>query len=227
MSNTLTRHLSARLLSSLLMALCAALLSATAWSNPGQAKASANPMVRFETSLGGFTVELYPDKAPISVTNFLRYVDSGFYAGTIFHRVISSFMIQGGGFTPDMVKKDTNAPIPLEVRKGLSNLRGYLAMARTSNPNSATSQFFINVVNNRNLDNMGGGYAVFGKVTEGMDTVDKIRATAVTRKGQYSNVPVEAVLIKSAQRVKASKPAAQPAPATQPAPAAAKPAPAQ
>jgi peptidyl-prolyl cis-trans isomerase A (cyclophilin A) len=197
------------------------MMSLSAWANPGdapvaQAKAES-PVVRFETSLGGFTVELYPEKAPISVANFLRYVDGGFYAGTIFHRVISGFMIQGGGFTPDMVKKDTNAPIPLEVGKGLSNLRGTLAMARTSDPNSATSQFFVNVVNNRRLDNLGGGYAVFGKVIEGMEVVDKIRATPTARKGQYGDVPVETVLIKSAQRVKANKkaPTAQPAPAPQ------------
>lgn len=218
--------LSNRPLTLLISTLCMAMMSLSAWANPGQApaaqaKTEANPVIRFETSLGGFTVELYPEKAPISVANFLRYVDSGFYAGTIFHRVISGFMIQGGGFTPDMVKKDTNAPIPLEVGKGLSNLRGTIAMARTSDPNSATSQFFVNVVNNRRLDNLGGGYAVFGKVIEGMDTVDKIRATPTARKGQYGDVPVETVLIKSAQRVKAqaTPSAALPAPAPAPAPA--------
>ena len=222
MSQQLTITSGARPLSLLLSALCVAMMSLSAWANPGeapvaQAKAD-NPVVRFETSLGGFTVELYPEKAPISVANFLRYVDSGFYAGTIFHRVISGFMIQGGGFTPDMVKKDTNAPIPLEVGKGLSNLQGTIAMARTSDPNSATSQFFVNVVNNHRLDNLGGGYAVFGKVIEGMETVNKIRATPTARKGQYGDVPVETVLIKSAQRVKSNNtktPAAQPAPAPQ------------
>ena len=160
------------------------------------------PKVRFETNKGAFVVKLNSAKAPVTVKNFLRYVDSGFYAGTTFHRVISGFMIQGGGFTPEMSKKDTNAPIPLEVGKGLSNHRGTIAMARTSDPNSATSQFFINVVNNRKLDVLGGGYAVFGEVVEGMDVVDAIRAVPTTRKGPYGDVPVEPVIIKGAQRVK-------------------------
>ena len=161
-----------------------------------------SPKVRFETNKGAFVVKLNPAKAPVTVKNFLRYVDSGFYAGTTFHRVISGFMIQGGGFTPEMSKKDTNAPIPLEVGKGLSNLRGTIAMARTSDPNSATSQFFINVVNNRKLDVLGGGYAVFGEVVEGMEVVDAIRAVPTARKGPYGDVPVEPVVITGAQRVK-------------------------
>jgi peptidyl-prolyl cis-trans isomerase A (cyclophilin A) len=194
------------LLSALTLLLSVSLASAApevteATSTPAPA-AVEMPKVRFVTSKGAFVVELNPEKAPITVKNFLRYVDSGFYAGTTFHRVISSFMIQGGGFTADMVKKETYAPIPLEVNKGLSNLRGTIAMARTSDPNSASSQFFVNVVNNRKLDVLGGGYAVFGKVIEGMETVDAIRSVATTRKGPYGDVPVETVVIQSAERVK-------------------------
>ena len=195
------------LLSALTLLLSVSLASAQApkvtEATPTPAPATVEmPKVRFVTSKGSFVVELNPEKAPITVKNFLRYVDSGFYAGTTFHRVISSFMIQGGGFTPEMVKKETYAPIPLEVNKGLSNLRGTIAMARTSDPNSASSQFFVNVVNNRKLDVLGGGYAVFGKVIEGMETVDAIRAVATTRKGPYGDVPVENVVIQSAERVK-------------------------
>jgi peptidyl-prolyl cis-trans isomerase A (cyclophilin A) len=162
---------------------------------PEAAAKQANPQVIFKTSHGDFVVELNPEKAPITVKNFLSYVDSGYYSGTIFHRVISSFMIQGGGFTPDMNKKATQAPIVLESKKGLSNLRGTIAMARTNNPNSATSQFFINVVNNRNLDSYGGGYAVFGKVISGMETVDKIRAVRTAPRSGHRDVPVENVVI--------------------------------
>ena len=161
----------------------------------------SNPQVIFKTSHGDFVVELDPEKAPITVKNFLGYVDSGYYSGTIFHRVISSFMIQGGGFSPDMNKKATEAPIILESMKGLSNLRGTIAMARTNNPNSATSQFFINVVNNRNLDSYGGGYAVFGKVISGMETVDKIRAVRTGSRAGHRDVPVENVVINSATRL--------------------------
>ena len=159
------------------------------------------PRVKITTNLGSFTVELNPEKAPITVKNFLAYVDEGYYSGTIFHRVISGFMIQGGGFTEDMKKKKTKAPIVLEAKKGLSNLRGTIAMARTSNPNSATSQFFINVVNNRNLDSYGGGYAVFGKVIEGMEVVDQIRAVKTAPRRMHRDVPVVAVVIKSATRL--------------------------
>lgn len=168
---------------------------------PAEPAKPAAPRVRFETSLGSFTVQLNPEKAPISVKNFLSYVDSGFYTGTIFHRVISSFMIQGGGFNEAMAKKPTEAPIQLETGKGLSNLRGTIAMARTSDPNSATSQFFINVVDNGNLDSLGGGYAVFGEVIEGMDVIDQIRAVPTAPKGMHRDVPVTQVVIKSATRL--------------------------
>ncbi|MAD61102.1 MAG: peptidylprolyl isomerase [Myxococcales bacterium] len=164
-------------------------------------KVDLKPKVKFSTNMGDFIVELDAEKAPITVKNFMAYVDGGFYTNTIFHRVISNFMIQGGGFTADMNKKTTKAPIVLESRNGLSNLRGTIAMARTNNPNSATSQFFINVQNNRNLDSFGGGYAVFGKVTEGMETVDKIRNIQTAPKAGHRNVPVDQVDIKSATRL--------------------------
>ena len=164
-------------------------------------KTDPKPKVKFSTNMGDFIVELDAEKAPVTVKNFMAYVDGGFYANTIFHRVISNFMIQGGGFTADMNKKTTQAPIVLEARNGLSNLRGTIAMARTNNPNSATSQFFINVQNNRNLDSFGGGYAVFGKVIEGMETVDKIRNVQTAPKAGHRNVPVDTVVIKSATRL--------------------------
>ena len=129
-------------------------------------KAKAAPRVAFETSMGAFTVELYPDKAPKTVQNFLEYVKAKHYDGLIFHRVIDGFMVQGGGFTPDFKPRQVRAPIELEAGRGLSNQRGTIAMARTSDPNSANSQFFVNLVDNERLDNYGGGYAVFGKVTE-------------------------------------------------------------
>lgn len=184
-----------------------AFMSLPAFANPvgtpaaDTKSATAKPKVQFETSLGNFTVELDPVKAPITVKNFLSYVDQGFYAGTIFHRVMRNFMIQGGGFNQQMVKKPTQSPIKLEARNGLSNLRGTIAMARTNNPNSATSQFFINVVNNRRLDNAGGGYAAFGRVIEGMETVDKIRNVQTKRMGMHTNAPVQQVIIKSAKRL--------------------------
>ncbi len=159
------------------------------------------PRVKIVTTMGDITVELYPDKAPISVKNFLSYVDDKFYDGTIFHRVISSFMIQGGGFTSDMTKKPTKPPIALEVGKGLSNLRGTLAMARTRVKDSATAQFFINVVDNKRLDTAGGGYAVFGKVISGLESVDKIKAVPTTQKKGMANVPVDAVTIKSVRKL--------------------------
>lgn len=160
----------------------------------------ANPVVVVETSMGNFSVELNPEKAPITVKNFLKYVDDGFYAGTVFHRVIPDFMIQGGGFTPEMREKPNNPPIPLEAGKGLSNERGTIAMARTSDPNSATSQFFVNVADNKPLDKGGGGYAVFGKVVDGLDVVDKIVGVKTTSKGPHDDVPVEPIVIKSIKR---------------------------
>ena len=164
-------------------------------------------MVEFRTSLGDFVVELNPEKAPITVENFLKYVDTKFYDGTIFHRVISNFMIQGGGFTEDLdpTPKQTRAPIRIESQNGLKNLRGAIAMARTGDPNSATAQFFINVVDNVGLDYPkpdGHGYAVFGKVVKGMDVVDKIRNSPTESKGgPFTDAPVETVVIKSARRV--------------------------
>ncbi len=163
----------------------------------------ANPRVTLETSKGKIVLELYPDKAPKSVENFLQYVRSGFYDGVIFHRVIPGFMIQGGGFTADMTQKPTKASIPNEADNGLRNERGTIAMARTNDPNSASAQWFINVADNRSLDFkaktvQGWGYAVFGKVVEGMDVADAIVAVKTTTKGQFSDVPVEPITIKKA-----------------------------
>ena len=170
-----------------------------------QDKAAA-PRVLLATSLGDITIQLDAEKAPKTVANFLDYVKSGHYDGTVFHRVIGGFMIQGGGFTPDMVQKPTRAPIALESRNGLKNERGTVAMARTSVPDSATSQFFINVVDNAMLDQAnardGQGYAVFGRVVTGMDVVDKIRAVETTSVGGHQNVPAKPVLIRSATIVK-------------------------
>jgi cyclophilin family peptidyl-prolyl cis-trans isomerase len=165
-----------------------------------------NPMVEVDTNLGSMTIELYPDKAPITVKNFMEYVNKKFYDGTIFHRVMSNFMIQGGGFTPDMMKKATGAPIKNEANNGLSNLKGTIAMARTGEINSATCQFFINVKDNSGLDYRGDapadyGYAVFGKVIDGMDTVEKIRNVETGTKGGYENVPTKPVIIKSVRRI--------------------------
>lgn len=165
-----------------------------------------NPVVLMETSLGNITIELDQTKAPVSVKNFLSYVDEKFYDGTIFHRVISNFMIQGGGFTADMQQKRAKAPIKNEAGNGLKNMRGTIAMARTNVVDSATAQFFINVVDNDFLDHQnntpqGFGYAVFGKVTEGMDVVDKIKSVKTGSKMGSSDVPAEAVVIKSVKRV--------------------------
>ena len=154
--------------------------------------------VKLSTSAGDIVVELDAAKAPKSVANFVQYVKAGHYTNTVFHRVIDSFMVQGGGMTADLAEKPTRAPIALEAGNGLSNLRGTLAMARTGVPDSATAQFFINVVDNPRLDTAGGGYAVFGKVVEGMDVVDKIRMVPVGNKGPYQNVPVTPVVIKQA-----------------------------
>ena len=154
--------------------------------------------VTLSTSMGDIVVELDAQKAPKSVANFVKYVKAGHYNGTVFHRVIESFMVQGGGMAADMTEKTTRAPIVLEAGNGLSNLRGTLAMARTGVPDSATAQFFINVVDNPRLDSAGGGYAVFGKVIDGMDVVDKIRAVPVGNKGPHQNVPVTPIVIKQA-----------------------------
>jgi len=167
--------------------------------------AQKSPQVKFVTSEGNFVVEVYPDKAPKTVENFLQYVKDKHYDGTIFHRVIDGFMVQGGGFAADMREKTMRAPIPLEAGNGLKNDRGSIAMARTSNPNSATAQFFINVKDNAMLNAPspdGYGYAAFGKIVSGMETVDKIRLTATGNKGQFQNVPVNPIVITSATLAK-------------------------
>jgi cyclophilin family peptidyl-prolyl cis-trans isomerase len=167
--------------------------------------AEGNPSAIIHTSLGDIEVELFSEQAPVSVENFIGYAESGAYDGTIFHRVISHFMIQGGGFTPDMVKKPTGEPIRNEANNGLSNTRGTIAMARTNDPHSATTQFFINTQDNIPLNYTGEdnsrtwGYAVFGKVTSGMDVVDEIRFVETTTKPPYSDVPVEPVIIESVE----------------------------
>ncbi len=174
----------------------------------GAADQGKNPIVVLDTSLGEVQVELYPDKAPVTVKNFVAYVRKGFYNGTIFHRVIPTFMIQGGGFTPGLVEKKTDPPIENESGNGLENKRGTLAMARTPDPNSATAQFFINVKDNDFLNKAqsqdGYGYAVFGKVVKGMDVVDKIKAVPTTTKntpdhGPLGDVPVKPVIIRAAK----------------------------
>jgi peptidyl-prolyl cis-trans isomerase A (cyclophilin A) len=170
-------------------------------------KAAAKPpVVTVKTNLGSFKVELDPEKAPITVENFLKYVDDKFYDGTIFHRVIGSFMVQGGGFTRDMQQKPTKPAIKNEAKNGLSNVRGTIAMARTNDPDSATAQFFVNVVDNGFLNPgpRGPGYAVFGKVVSGMEVVDKIKAvkTGVNAKTGMPDVPVEPVVIESVRRDK-------------------------
>jgi cyclophilin family peptidyl-prolyl cis-trans isomerase len=160
-------------------------------------------MIRFETTHGAFTVELFPKEAPVSVENFQRYVDDGFYDGTIFHRVVPGFVIQGGGLTPDLANKKTRVPIANEAKNGLKNGRGYLSMARTSDINSATSQFFVNLVDNAFLDHgpRDYGYAVFGRVTEGMDVIDKIAKVGTGNKNRHEGVPLEDVVIVSARRI--------------------------
>jgi peptidyl-prolyl cis-trans isomerase A (cyclophilin A) len=158
--------------------------------------------VRLATSQGDIVVELDAEKAPKTVANFLQYVKARHYDGLIFHRVIENFMVQTGGYTADLTERGTRAPIPLESRNGLSNVRGSIAMARTAVPNSATSQFFINVVDNQRLDQPnardGEGYAVFGKVIEGMEVVDKIRAIPTEPKGVHQNLPATTVTIRKA-----------------------------
>lgn len=165
------------------------------------ALAQSLPLVKVQTNMGDFVLELNPKAAPKTVENFLTYVKSGFYKNTLFHRVIPNFMIQGGGFVSGMEEKDTRKAIALESRNGLSNLRGTIAMARTSDPNSATSQFFINVRDNHFLDASqaqdGYGYAVFGRVISGMQTVDAIARVKTHSVGYYDDVPIRDVIIKS------------------------------
>jgi len=162
-------------------------------------------MVRFDTSHGSFTIELYPKEAPVTVENFLKYVDDGFFDGTIFHRIVPGFVIQGGGLTSDFNNKETRAPITNEAKNGLKNTRGSLSMARTSDINSATSQFFVNLSDNAFLDNgpRDFGYAVFGKVVDGLETVDKIAKVKTGRRKGYQDAPMEDVIITSAKRVEA------------------------
>ncbi|MCZ2105407.1 MAG: peptidyl-prolyl cis-trans isomerase [Burkholderiales bacterium] len=165
------------------------------------ADTAATAKVRLTTSLGAIVVQLDAAKAPRTVENFLQYVKDKHYDGTVFHRVIDGFMIQGGGFTPDMQQKPTRAPIPLEAANGLKNDRYTIAMARTADPNSATSQFFINVKDNAMLNAPspdGHGYAVFGKVIEGQAVVDRIKAVATGNRGPHQNVPITPVVIESA-----------------------------
>jgi cyclophilin family peptidyl-prolyl cis-trans isomerase len=166
--------------------------------------ADKNPVVVMETSAGTIKVELLADKAPVTVKNFLSYVDDKFYDGTIFHRVIPNFMIQGGGFEPGMREKATKAPIVNEASNGVANDRGTIAMARTSDPNSATAQFYINLKDNAGLNKAqaqdGVGYCVFGKVLDGMDVVDKIALARTVTRAPHQNVPAEDIVIKSIRK---------------------------
>jgi len=172
--------------------------------------ALANPKVEFKTTMGNFVVELDSVKAPKTTANFINYVNSGFYNGTIFHRVIDGFMIQGGGFTPDLVQKPTNAPVVSEAQNGLKNQTYTIAMARTSDPDSATAQFFINVKDNEGLNYpnaMGNGYTVFGKVISGTQTIDAIRKiptmiASTPKTGRMSDVPSKTVTIETATVLK-------------------------
>jgi peptidyl-prolyl cis-trans isomerase A (cyclophilin A) len=197
-----------RLILSATMASAAAALCGAAFAQGAGAtampppKAVAPVVVTLETTAGPIVLELDAQAAPHTVANFVQYVKEGFYAGTIFHRVIDGFMIQGGGFNGNMVQKPTRPPIAIESNNGLKNVRGSIAMARTSDPNSATAQFFINVVDNPALDYPGrdnAGYTVFGHVVEGMDIVDKIRATPTTVRNGMPNVPVTPVVIDKAR----------------------------
>ncbi len=185
------------------LALASVALAAIFSVAPAQAQDA--PKVKLVTTMGDIVVQLDPAKAPKTVENFLQYVKDKHYDGTIFHRVIDGFMIQGGGFTADMQQKPTRAPIPLEAKNGLKNDTYTIAMARTGDPNSATSQFFINVKNNDMLNAPspdGHGYAVFGKVVGGTEVVDKIKAVATGNKGMHQNVPTTPVVINSATLVK-------------------------
>jgi peptidyl-prolyl cis-trans isomerase A (cyclophilin A) len=182
----------------LALGLCAGLSVRAVWAQSDE----KHPVVVLDTSFGPISIELDQEKAPISATNFLKYVDDGFYDNLIFHRVIPRFMIQGGGFDTSMREKSEGqkGTIKNESTNGLSNGRGSIAMARTPDPNSAQNQFFINLADNSRLDHAGGGYAVFGKVIDGMDVVDKIAKVRTSTQGPHGDVPVEPVLIKTARR---------------------------
>lgn len=205
----------------LVFALAQAAPAASPAPEPTPKPAPAGPVVVLETTLGTIKIGLNKDKAPISVDNFLKYVRARHYDGTIFHRVMPNFMIQGGGMDAQMAERTTRPPIKNEASNGLHNLRGTLAMARTNDPNSATAQFFINLKDNLRLDYgmSGAGYAVFGEVLEGMDVVDKIAAVPTTIKGPHSDVPMLAITIKSAREVGAA-PAPKPEAAPKPRPSA-------
>jgi peptidyl-prolyl cis-trans isomerase A (cyclophilin A) len=185
------------------------LATQTAIAQTTEAQKSINsPQVSVKTSMGEIVIELYPDKAPTTVENFLAYAKEGFYSGTVFHRVINNFMIQGGGMTRDLKQKRTKAPIKIEARNGLKNKAGWVSMARTGQPDSATSQFFINTVDNPDLDFPapdGHGYTVFGKVIKGIDVVNKIRAVPTIRTGAMGDVPVDPILIDSVSLIATKK----------------------
>ncbi|BEQ14824.1 peptidyl-prolyl cis-trans isomerase [Desulfoferula mesophila] len=184
----------------------AAAISLTFMAGGASLAARSNPVVKLQTSMGDIEIELYPDKAPKTVENFLNYVNKGFYNGTVFHRVINGFMVQGGGLNDKMQLKATDKPIQNEADNGLKNDEYTVAMARTMDPNSATAQFFINVTDNdflnfKSKDAQGWGYAVFGKVIKGMDVVDKIKTVETTTKGMHQDVPVTPVVINKAEVV--------------------------
>jgi cyclophilin family peptidyl-prolyl cis-trans isomerase len=204
----------------LVLAQAGAAPSASPAASPSPRPEPNGPVVVLETSLGRIRIGLHEDKSPQTVANFLRYVRKGHYDGTIFHRVIPNFMIQGGGMTTAMDEKPTDKPVRNEARNGVRNTRGSVAMARTNDPDSATAQFFINLKDNVSLDFgiRGAGYAVFGEVLEGMDVVDKIATVQTTTRGPHENVPVTPVLIKTA-RVEGGS--ARPATAASPRPSAA------
>lgn len=188
------------------LAIMAAAITLTFMAGGASLAARSNPVVKLQTSMGDIEIELYPDKAPKTVENFLNYVNQGFYNGTIFHRVINGFMIQGGGLNDKMGLKATGKPIENEADNGLTNDEYTVAMARTMDPHSATGQFFINVADNdflnfKSKDAQGWGYAVFGKVIKGTEVVDKIKAVETTTKGMHQDVPVTPVVIEKAEVV--------------------------
>ena len=207
----------------LVLAQAAAAPAAPPAAEPAPKPAPSGPFVAFEvaqgrTVFGTITIALKPERAPISVRNFLKYVRSGYYEGTVFHRVIPGFMVQGGGFTPALEEKPTQGSIRNEARNGLRNSRGTVAMARKNDPDSADSQFFVNLRDNHRLDyGIGGaGYAVFGEVIEGMDVVDKVATVPTASRGQFDDVPQMAVVIRKVREVEAAAPAAAPKPAPEP-----------
>ena len=185
-----------------LLATCACLAMLAAIGVGGAQESKKNPVVILDTSLGKIAIELYADKAPITVKNFLQYVDDKFYDGTIFHRVIADFMIQGGGMEPGLKEKKTREAIKNESANGVSNERGTIAMARLPEPDTATAQFFINVKDNPRLDGSDTkpGYAVFGRVVDGLDIVDKIRVVDTGEQGGHEDVPIQDVIIRTARR---------------------------